>query len=70
MKDKCVCNGCKYRVSRNSELNGTCDYSAMNGESRLAVERRNGGYKKDGCACYEAGVPKNKSAIPWAWKRE
>lgn len=57
MKDEGVCDGCKYCVEKcnYSIFNGSCDYLLLTGHSRMLVERRNGGVKRDSCICYERG---------------
>ena len=57
IKNKSVCKGCKYvRENTHDSLEKhTCIYCIVNGKSRLLIEQKNGGYKKDSCICYEAG---------------
>ena len=60
MKNEGVCAGCKYvayPATSHSCFKSVCNYSADKGQSRLVVERQNGGYKTDSCVCYE---PKKK----------
>ena len=54
MKEKGVCNGCKYHLAKFENLKDLCNYCEMTGRSRLVIERENGGYKKESCICYEA----------------
>lgn len=59
MKNKGVCDGCKYNVTDNSNntklLHGSCAYSQATGCSRVAYEKEHGGIKQDSCVCYEKG---------------
>jgi hypothetical protein len=59
MKDKGVCDGCKYHIVKDRSLSrqfdDTCQYLDVEGKSRLMVEMNNGGYRTDSCCCYEAG---------------
>jgi hypothetical protein len=66
MKDKGVCDGCKYRVTiaANVFLKNTCDYSGVTGKSRLVKEIENGGYKTDSCICYDKGVKTRRIVAP------
>ena len=38
-----------------TDLRNACDYAETTGHSRLKVEIKNGGYRKDSCPCYEKG---------------
>jgi len=58
VKDKGVCDGCKYLIPSNygyTELQSACDYAEMTGKSRLVIELKNGGYRSDSCPCYDKG---------------
>ena len=63
MKDKGVCNGCKYRIntSNGAYLKGCCDYMEQTGKSRIVIELQNGGIKTDSCICYEKGRRKSRA---------
>jgi hypothetical protein len=69
MKDKKVCEGCKYYKKHNTNpyFVGICDFLDMTGKSRIAIEMQNGGTKHDSCVCYEA--KKDKNAVGWKWKK-
>lgn len=58
MKDRKVCEGCKYRIKKGDIF--VCDYCLETGHSRLMVEQANGGWQKDRCVCYEKGEHKNR----------
>lgn len=62
MKNPGVCKGCKHYVSRQwtTDLKRYCNYLEHTGQSRLVIERENGGYKTDSCICYEAGKRKRR----------
>ena len=72
MKNKDVCIGCKYHAGpKNSTLlDGTCEYLDKTGKSRLAMEKQNGGYRKDSCICYERGKRKHRKVKPVVAKGE
>lgn len=63
MKDKGVCDNCKYNVTRKNkdDQKWGCDYLCQEGHSRLLVERANGGYKTDSCCCKVEGKPRKQS---------
>lgn len=64
MKNKGVCEGCKYHNTYKEEnsVSYGCSYIEKQGSSRLVQEMKNGGYKKDSCVCYTPG--KRKKYIP------
>lgn len=53
VKQKGVCDGCKYLMPISYGLSNACNYVEMTGKSRLKIEMDNGGYSNDSCPCYE-----------------
>lgn len=51
IKPENVCKGCKY--GKKFREYTICNYSEMEGHSRLLVEQNNGGYRTDTCICYK-----------------
>ena len=52
LKNKDVCKGCVYRCKFDN-THYMCNYLEMTGNSRILIERANGGVQKDSCCCYE-----------------
>lgn len=70
MKDKGVCDGCVYyKKYRDAPMLGKfCDFLAMEGQSRMIVEKNNGGIKHDSCICRSTKKTDKKEA-GWAWRK-
>lgn len=67
VKNKSVCEGCKYHIEKCSfiDLNGSCDFENQTGRSRLKIEIENGGYRTDACVCYVAGDRRGRKVQPY-----
>lgn len=66
VKNKNVCEGCKYHIEKCSfiDLNGSCDFENQTGRSRLKIELDNGGYRTDACICRVEGNRKARNVQP------